>query len=119
VAVEDDQRIEGRMWAEANDDVTPVLVPDVKRIVIDGGSTGCVALRRVSDESSEIKRMFVYPEYHRMGIGRALAEAVIERARALGYRVMVLDTSIRQAEAQGRYRRLGFQEVPLCYDLPH
>jgi putative acetyltransferase len=86
--------------------------------VVGGRSAGCVALRRVDDGSCEMKRMFVYPEYHGLGIGRALAEAVIDRGRALGFRTMVLDTSIRQAEAQGLYRRLGFRTVPPYYELP-
>jgi putative acetyltransferase len=86
--------------------------------IADGRSAGCVALRRVDDESCEMKRMFVYPEYHGLGIGRALAEAVIDRGRALGFRTMVLDTSLRQAEAQGLYRRLGFRTVSPYYELP-
>lgn len=79
---------------------------------------GCVALRRVNDHACEMKRMFVYPEYHGRGVGRALADAVIESARVLGYRSMVLDTSIHQAEAQRLYRRIGFEPIEPYYDLP-
>lgn len=79
---------------------------------------GCVALRRVDDNACEMKRMFVYPEFHGTGVGRALADAVIDAARALGYRSIVLDTSIHQAEAQRLYRRLGFETVEPYYDLP-
>jgi GNAT superfamily N-acetyltransferase len=66
-----------------------------------------------------MKRMFVYPELQGHGIGRALAEAVIDRSRTLGYSSMVLDTSIRQAEAQTLYRRCGFKEIRPYYDLPY
>ena len=62
--------------------------------------------------------MFVYPEYHGQGVGRALAEAIIREARDLGYQRMLLDTSIRQAEAQTLYRRLGFRDVAPYYELP-
>jgi putative acetyltransferase len=79
---------------------------------------GCVALRRIDGGSCEMKRMFVYPEFHGKGVGRALAEAVIAEARRLGYRSMLLDTSFRQAEAQALYRRLGFEVVPPYYELP-
>lgn len=65
-----------------------------------------------------MKRMFVYPEFHGKGAGRALAEAVITKARDLGYSSMVLDTSFRQAEAQALYGRLGFDVIPPYYDLP-
>jgi GNAT superfamily N-acetyltransferase len=86
--------------------------------VVDGQPAGCVALRRIDAARCEMKRMFVYPMFHGQGIGRALAEAVIRDARAIGYGTMLLDTSIRQAEAQALYRRLGFRDIPPYYDLP-
>jgi GNAT superfamily N-acetyltransferase len=79
---------------------------------------GCVALRELPGNACEMKRMFVYPELHGLGVGLALAQQVIERARQIGFQSMLLDTSIRQAEAQGLYRRLGFQVVPPYYELP-
>lgn len=51
-------------------------------------------------------------------MGRALGEAVIDAARRARYRSMRLDTSIRQTEAQGLYRRLGFRTIPPYYELP-
>ena len=85
---------------------------------LDGRPAGCVALRGIDDVRCEMKRMFVYPERQGHGVGRALAEAVIRDARALGYHRMLLDTSIRQAEAQALYRRLGFRDIAPYYDLP-
>lgn len=85
---------------------------------LDGEPAGCVALRGIDEARCEMKRMFVYPERQGHGVGRALAEAVIRDARALGYRRMLLDTSIRQAEAQALYRRLGFRPIAPYYDLP-
>jgi putative acetyltransferase len=85
---------------------------------LDGAPVGCVALREIDSDSCEMKRMFVYPQHHGKGVGRALAEAMIKEARGLGYQVMRLDTSVRQAEANGLYRRLGFQTIEPYYDLP-
>ena len=85
---------------------------------LDGEPAGCVALRRIDDTTCEMKRMFVPPELHGRGIGRALADAIIERARELGYASMVLDTSIRQQEAQTLYRKLGFEPTEPYYDMP-
>jgi GNAT superfamily N-acetyltransferase len=79
---------------------------------------GCVALREIDSTRCEMKRMFVYPHRQGQGVGRALAEAVIRDARAMGYQSMLLDTSIRQAEAQALYRRLGFRDIAPYYDLP-
>jgi putative acetyltransferase len=84
----------------------------------DGEPAGCVALRPIDDLYCEMKRMFVYPRFQGRGIGLALAQSVIEHARSSGYRAMLLDTSIRQAEAQALYSRLGFEVVPPYYELP-
>jgi GNAT superfamily N-acetyltransferase len=48
-----------------------------------------------------MKRMFVYVQFHGKGVGRALAEAIINEAKTLGYQTMRLDTSNRQNEAKG------------------
>ncbi len=79
---------------------------------------GCVALRRIDATSCEMKRMFVYTEYHGMGVGVALANAIIQEAKSLGYERMLLDTGARQKEAKGLYHRMGFKDVPPYYDLP-
>ena len=65
-----------------------------------------------------MKWMFVYPDLHGQGVGRALAEAVLRAAREAGYRSMLLDTSFRQAEALALYRRLGFRTIEPYYALP-
>jgi len=85
---------------------------------VDGQPAGCVALRPMDDASCEMKRMFVDPQVHGRGVGRALAQAVISEARTTGYTSMWLDTSVRQTEAQNLYRSLGFETVDPYYELP-
>ena len=84
---------------------------------LDGAPAGCVALREIDSSSCEMKRMFVYPLFQGKGIGHALAAAVIEEGRALGYRTMRLDTSVRQEEASRVYRGLGFKTIEPYYEL--
>lgn len=79
---------------------------------------GCVAVKRLDGDSCEMKRMFVAPMARGGGVGRALADDVLTRARAGDYRSMFLDTSVRQTEAITLYRSLGFEEVPPYYDVP-
>lgn len=78
---------------------------------------GCVAVKNIDDRSCEMKRMFVYPEFHGKGIGYRLAKAIIDDARRLGYSSMKLDTSIRQIKAQKLYHGLGFKNAEAYYEL--
>jgi putative acetyltransferase len=77
---------------------------------------GCVAMRSISGERSgetcEMKRLYVRPQYRGSGLGRQLAEHVISRARAAGYRWMNLDTLPMMSGAQRMYERLGFKDIP-------
>jgi putative acetyltransferase len=82
-----------------------------------GTVVGCVGLKRLDERRCEMKRLFVDTAAHGTGTGRALAQAIVERARALGYFRMMLDTGPRQVEAQGLYRALGFRDTGPYYEM--
>ncbi len=88
-------------------------------MAIDGQKVaGCVALRRLAAGVCEMKRLFVRPEYRGQGVGRMLAERIIDEAEQLGYPLMWLDSLARLKEAMGLYESLGFKRRKPYYHNP-
>lgn len=73
-----------------------------------GEAAGIVMLKPYAEGVCELNRMYVTRAARGLGIGRALCEGVIARARALGYRAIRLDTLNPRVAALPLYRSLGF-----------
>ena len=69
------------------------------------------ALRKLDSENIEIKRMRVDPDCQRMGYGKAILEALEQSAFSMGYKRVVLDTTIQLHGSQKFYLKNGYQEV--------
>jgi len=83
---------------------------------------GCGGLRALPDvdyaNACEMKRLYVRPAFRRFGLGRQLAEALLDEARRAGYSVMLLDTLDDMESARELYTTLGFSEIAPYYYNP-
>lgn len=87
--------------------------------IYDDKIVGMGALREVDKTTGEIKRMRTLPSLQGQGIGRMILEKLIDRARELGYRRLILDVNERAERARRLYESLGFKEYRRgAYFLP-
>lgn len=100
------QELDGLPGAYAAPEGRLLLAVDGDQVII-----GCVAIRKLEDDVCEMKRLYVPPRFRGDGLGRRLAEAVIQEARSIGYKKIRLDSLSSMTEAVGLYRSLGFTEI--------
>jgi putative acetyltransferase len=90
--------------------------------LVDGEVAGCGALRPLADvdypNACEMKRLYVRPAFRRFGIGRLLAQALLDCGVQAGYSNLLLDTLDDMEAARGLYASLGFEEIPPYYFNP-
>jgi ribosomal protein S18 acetylase RimI-like enzyme len=79
-------------------------------IIGTGGLVNC------HDGSGEIIKMAVDESARDQGIGRLVAEALIQRARERGMECLYLETNSQLVAARSLYQRLGFVEIELSDD---
>jgi GNAT superfamily N-acetyltransferase len=79
---------------------------------VGGEPVGCVGLRSHTVdgvECAEMKRMYVRSGFRRRGLARRLLVAAEQRAQALGYPRLILETGTEQPEALALYEKSGYR----------
>ena len=83
---------------------------------------GCCAMRPLDSvdypNAAEMKRLYVAPPFRGTGLGRTLAEDIMDIARRTGYSCILLDTLTEMEMARALYEDLGFVEIPPYYHNP-
>ena len=89
---------------------------------VDGQLAGCCAMRALDNvdyaNACEMKRLYVRPAFRRLGLGRLLAEGILDAARQAGYACVLLDTLSDMETARALYQEIGFEEIPPYYHNP-
>ena len=84
----------------------------------DNHAVGCIALRKINNTECEMKRLYVKPQFRGNGLAKSLVELIINDAREIGYRYMLLDTLPGLKTAIKMYENLGFYRIPSYNDSP-
>ncbi len=79
---------------------------------------GCIALRKMNDNSCEMKRLYVKSEFRNKGIGSMLIGKILDDARVIGYDQVFLDTANFLNSAIHLYKKYGFREIDAYYYNP-
>jgi putative acetyltransferase len=90
--------------------------------LVDGQLAGCGGFRPLPEadypNACEMKRLYVRRAFRRFGLGRILAQSLMDRARRAGYSCMLLDTLDDMEAARSLYVTLGFEDIPPYYFNP-
>jgi phosphinothricin acetyltransferase len=101
---------ERRQWLAARGPRHPVLVAEADGEVVGWGSLNVFNTRRAYDHVADFS-LYVERGWRGRGVGRQLLEALVARARALGYHKLVLSAFPWNEAGMAAYRRAGFREV--------
>lgn len=71
----------------------------------------CGAFKEFNEDSVEIKRMFVQPDFREKGIASKVLKVLEEWAKELNYTYAVLETGLRQPEAIALYKKNNYEII--------
>jgi GNAT superfamily N-acetyltransferase len=101
-------------WDDDLDDIEGVyLESDGEFLVgiLEGEVVAMGAIKRVSPDVADVKRMRVRPGLQGRGYGQAMLDALHSSAADLGYTTLHLDTTVQQRAARELYLKNGYREV--------
>lgn len=87
-------------------------------VYFNGQVAGCIGLRKIDNENCEMKRLYVRPEFRGNHIGNELVNRIIDDAKEIGYKFMLLDTFPFLENAIQMYKNFGFYEISSYNNSP-
>jgi GNAT superfamily N-acetyltransferase len=101
-------------WDDDLDDIEGVYLESGGEFlvgILEGEVVAMGAIKRISPDAAEVKRMRVKPGLQGRGYGQTLLDDLHDRATDLGYTTLHLDTTVQQRAARGLYLKNGYREV--------
>jgi ribosomal protein S18 acetylase RimI-like enzyme len=84
----------------------------------EGQVVACGSLRELEPKVADIKRVYVRADHRGPGFGPRLTQALLDRARELGYERVRVDTLPSMAAAIEFYQEMGFVPIPAYWPHP-
>ena len=81
-------------------------------VFVNDSAIACAGIRKLDDETAELKRMFVRLEYRGQNIAQQMLVMAIDLAKKMNYKRIRLDTLPSMKAAQKLYTAFGFYEIP-------
>ena len=107
-----------RAWFASHGAPHPVTIAEQSGRIVGWGSLSRFHARAAYSRSVE-NSVYVHPDHHRQGIGRALLTDLIERAAALGHHTIIAGIDAEQTASVALHRALGFVQVGHMKELGH
>ena len=110
---------DGGEWDEDLNNIEKVYLLNNGEFIVgtlNGRIVAMGAFRKVSKDKAMIKRMRVHPDYQRCGYGQIILDELEKRAKDLHYKMLELDTTIKQKAAQNFFLKNGYEEVGRAKD---
>lgn len=80
---------------------------------------GCIAIRPLTDTCGEVKRMYIRKSHRRLGLGKVLANAIMEQGwEQCKFNEIKLDSLERLVGAVKLYENMGFHRIEPYCDCP-
>jgi GNAT superfamily N-acetyltransferase len=90
-------------------------IENIKHVILaysDNVPIGCGTIKEYSNDTAEVKRMYVNTDARGLGIGKEILSGLEAWAKELGYKYMILETGKRQTAAVALYKNSGYEVIP-------
>jgi len=109
-----EQKIPIRVYAKMSaEQLTSYIPPEGIYYIlqIDEKVAGMGALRKMKMNVGEVKRMYIRPDYREKGLGKALLQQLLRKAKEFRFSTIRLETGLFMTTAQYIYHEAGFREI--------